>query len=407
MIFLYLIFWLKMYFNVRLKKGSILALILLLCCTLVTVFNTKIGKAESNSLIRVRHFNIEEVLEGTNRDSLVGSFNALKGYLIKLNLSSYSTNNGPFHTSVRICSANHGVIFGAEGPNFSQIIQLDFEDTYNITIYKSPTFCCVQFIGVIDVVSSESSQNWVEVERFSGGSWWGGTKLFKIDNFEWRIRWNYEPVIVFGSDTAVVFDIQVLDAKSQLVELVRSDEKTTGTVNFHQSGEFYLYIIGFNTEDYTIIIEETIDSVPEFPYSDNWVEVTRFTENSEFLQRTFTIEHAKWRIRWEYEPEPAVSEETPALYVYVWDQEFPDKYFESILKNGANDTSGTLYIHNRTGIFFLGIIRTVKSFTLIIEQNIDSIPESPSWTILPLILTTLLFLVVVKRKLYTLNPELR
>ena len=36
-----------------------------------------------------------------------------------------------------------------------------------------------------------------------------------------------------------------------------------------------------------------------------------------------------------------------------------------------------------------------------------AIPEFPSWTILPLVLTITLFSVVVKRKLYTRNPELR
>jgi hypothetical protein len=143
-------------------------------------------------------------------------------------------------------------------------------------------------------------------------------------------------------------------------------------------------------------------TIPEFPFSVNWVEVTRFTENSEFLNRTFTTEHAEWRIRWEYEPDPEVPEEQPALYVYVWDQEYPNRYFETILKEGTNETSGTLYFNNRTGTFFLGVIRTVKSFTLIIEQNIDSIPEFPSWIILPAFLVAT-FLAIMFRKRYSIN----
>ena len=111
----------------------------------------------------------------------------------------------------------------------------------------------------------QSSKSWVEVDRFSGGSWWGGTRLFRIGHFEWRIRWNYEPTIDLSSETAVVFDIQVLDSKSERVELVRCSEQTNGTIYLYQDGEFYLYIIGFNTDNYTIIIEQNIESIPEFP----------------------------------------------------------------------------------------------------------------------------------------------
>ena len=252
----------------RRRKASLL--VLLLSPVWALILNIGTIRAECNSEIAGWCYSIDKVLEGTDRDFLVGTFNATKGSRINVNLSSFSTNDGPFSTYLRICSANHGVIFGAGGPNFFETIILDFEDTYNITIYKSPTFSCVKFVGAIDVFREEpvaqlSSENWVEVERFSGGNWWGGTRSFRIDNFEWRIRWKYEPTIDYGSNTAVVFNIQVLDAKSQRVEFVRSDEKTNGVLYLYQSGEFYLYIIGFNTDNFTIIIEQNIDSVPEFP----------------------------------------------------------------------------------------------------------------------------------------------
>lgn len=254
-----------MHLTFKQRTVSQLVLVLFLCSAWGTIFNIGMVKAESNSLIAVGHFTIQEVLDGIDRDFFVCSFSALKGDWIKLNLSSYSTNNRPFQTSVRIYSANHGVIFGAEGPDYSQIVHLGYDDTYNITIHKSRTFSSVQFSGIIDVFREESSENWVEVDKFSGGSWWGGTRLFRIGYFEWRIRWNYEPTIDLSSETAVVFDIQVLDSKSELVELVRCGEKTNGTIYLYQYGEFYLYIIGFNTDKYTIIIEQNINSIPEFP----------------------------------------------------------------------------------------------------------------------------------------------
>ena len=251
------------------RKASVLILFLLLCSFWVVFSNTGIINAESNSLVTVKdeHFIIREVL-GAFNNFFVGSFNASGGYWIELDLSCQSTDNGPFIVYLDILSATHGSILSAKETEFSQTVYLDYEDVYNITIAKSPFYSSVRINGIIDVFhqepSDEPSENWVEVERFSGGSWWGGTRLFRIDNFEWRIRWNYEPSIDFGSDNAVVFDIQVLDAKSKRVELVRSDGKTNGTVHLHQSGQFYLYIIGFNTNNYTIIIEQNIDSVPEF-----------------------------------------------------------------------------------------------------------------------------------------------
>ena len=152
---------------------------------------------------------------------------------------------------------------------------------------------------------------------------------------------------------------------------------------------------------WTHTIHFTIDtSNPKLSSPENWVEVTRFNENSQFLTTKFTIEYEEWRIKWKYESNPEISEEQPALYVYVWDQEYPDTYFETILKKGTNETSGTLYIHNRPGTFSLGVIRTVKSFTLIIEQNIESIPEFPSWTILLLFLINTLSVIGFRKKFF-------
>jgi len=143
-----------------------------------------------------------------------------------------------------------------------------------------------------------------------------------------------------------------------------------------------------------------------FASSDNWSEVVRFTdEGTGFQTEPFTIDHVDWRIRWEYEPDPEVPDEHPALHVYVYAQEAPGTWFESIRKNGTEETSGTLYIHDRNGTFFLIIIRAVQSYTLIVEQNLDSIPEFPSWKILPLILLVTI-VVTAYRKKFTKHSQI-
>ncbi len=136
-----------------------------------------------------------------------------------------------------------------------------------------------------------------------------------------------------------------------------------------------------------------------FATSSNWVEVTRFTEDgTKFSTDFFTIDNVEWRIRWEYEPQPEVPEEHPTFYVYVYAQESPGTYFETILQKGTEETNGTLYIHDRNGTFFLTIIRAVQSFTLIIEQDLTSIPEFPSWIILPLFLMLTVVAVIISKK---------
>jgi len=145
----------------------------------------------------------------------------------------------------------------------------------------------------------------------------------------------------------------------------------------------------------------TVTSGIVFASSDNWSEVVRFADAGIILEtEPFTVDHVEWRIRWEYEPEPEVPEEHPSLHVYVYTQEYPGSWFESIRKRGTEETNGTLYIHDKNGTFHLTIISAVQNYTLIIEQNLESIPEFPSWIILPLFLIATSLAITIKKRLF-------
>ena len=131
-----------------------------------------------------------------------------------------------------------------------------------------------------------------------------------------------------------------------------------------------------------------------------WVEVARFIGDSPMLGDTehFIIDHIEWRIRWEYAPRPN-EEDLSVFQIYVETYEEFHKRVDSVLNWGSGVYTGTLYISDDYGQYFLMRLSNVPSYTIIVEQNIESIPEFPSWIILPLLLVGTLMITVYKKKL--------
>ena len=75
-------------------------------------------------------------------------------------------------------------------------------------------------------------------------------------------------------------------------------------------------------------------------------------------------------------------------------------YVNSIIEIGSEKRSGTSYVHDYQSTFFM-IINVIgtKNYTIIVEQDIGSIPEFPSWIILPLFVTATLFGILVRKRL--------
>jgi hypothetical protein len=160
---------------------------------------------------------------------------------------------------------------------------------------------------------------------------------------------------------------------------------------------FRLLSMGLSTLFFLIIVTSGI----VFASSNDWSEVTRFSGSGteHYTTDYFNCEHVEWRIRWEYVPNPALP--LLALFsVYTYPQGEDTSYIDSIIKIGTNDTNGTSYIHNNNGIFYSKInVATTESYTIIIEQDLNSIPEFPSWVILPLFLVVTLFSIIIRENL--------
>ena len=124
--------------------------------------------------------------------------------------------------------------------------------------------------------------------------------------------------------------------------------------------------------------------------AENWVEVTRFAGSGaqNYTTNYFTCNNAEWRIRYEYVTNPQLSILT-FFKVFIYSKGEDAIYVDSIDKFGANDTSGILNVHNKTGAFYLKINANTQSYKIFIEQDTNSVPEFPSWTI-PLLLAMML-----------------
>ena len=160
---------------------------------------------------------------------------------------------------------------------------------------------------------------------------------------------------------------------------------------------------------------------------DNWVEVNRwsgeaFPEPNHLTTGNFVCDHVEWRIRWIYTATGSPFESF--LVIQVYEQGNPES-IDLIYKSSYFSQSGTNNIRNNSGTFYMnGTIANIEEYTIIVEQNVDSIPtptpvptsqptqsptsspsptpsvpEVPIWIILALVTTaTLLTVLFIRRK---------
>jgi len=134
--------------------------------------------------------------------------------------------------------------------------------------------------------------------------------------------------------------------------------------------------------------------------ADNWVEVIRFEGNESTQTEIFTCDYVEWRIRWEFDPGHWHFPQLHTFSVTTYPQGEDIFYVDSIFEMANGSKSGNSYIHDNDGKFYMKISTgIIANYTIIVEQNLDSIPEFPSWTILPLLLIATLLIIICKQRL--------
>ncbi|MFW9853371.1 MAG: hypothetical protein ACFFDS_10535 [Candidatus Thorarchaeota archaeon] len=142
-----------------------------------------------------------------------------------------------------------------------------------------------------------------------------------------------------------------------------------------------------------------------FASSENWVEVVRFSYSGpdphEYrITEPFTCDHVDWRIRWEFYFEHTHFPEFGHFSVRTYPKG-ENTSIDEIHVDGFGERNGTSYIFNNKGEFYMRIstLSVVTSYTIIVEQNLDSIPEFPSWILLPLFFVVTWFGIIIRKKL--------
>jgi len=139
-----------------------------------------------------------------------------------------------------------------------------------------------------------------------------------------------------------------------------------------------------------------------FASLENWVEVARFNGSREITTDYFTCDHVEWRIRYEFYYDHTHWPTFPHFRVTVYSHEgnYSEK-IDFISVNGTEERNGTVYI-NSNGEFYLEIVplNIVTRYAVIVEQNLESsIPEFPSWIILPLFVMATIAVVIYRNRL--------
>jgi hypothetical protein len=252
--------------------------------------------------------------------------------------------------------------------------------------------------------SSSENWNWVEVARITGDTY----NLYETEPFNisssvsvWRIVWEYEPRTDVPEDrTGITINVYTgVSGDHKLIEISRTGiyNGNEQTRYFHEQGVFRLKISS-NTQNFTVRIEKSMGYIPE-PPSDNWVEVTRFIGTKGFTTDAFVCNHTEWRIRWEFDPGQWLFPDLYTLKVTTYKMGESTAYNQIIEPPNGNLKGVELL--NQSGTFYMKIDSGLSdSYTIIIEENIDSIPEFPSLT--PLMITVIVgvaVLVIYRRSL--------
>ena len=135
--------------------------------------------------------------------------------------------------------------------------------------------------------------------------------------------------------------------------------------------------------------------------SGDWVEVISFSGSNSTQTELFTIDHADWRIRWEYDPGHWHFSDMHEFHVITYPEGSSLIVVDMISGTPGVNQNGTSYVDDGSGSYYMEISAgIIDSYTVVVEQNIESIPEFPSWVVLPLFLAATLVAICLGKRVH-------
>jgi hypothetical protein len=131
----------------------------------------------------------------------------------------------------------------------------------------------------------------------------------------------------------------------------------------------------------------------------NWNKVVEFSGSGTegYLTEDFNCDYAEWRIVWNYSTFPENADSAVfSFFIYPGQGGL---YISNISLTGASNTSGVSYVHNQTGTFYGAVnVENTASYDIIIEQDLDSIPELPPSMSLLVVSATIVLVFASQRR---------
>lgn len=265
-------------------------------------------------------------------------------------------------------------------------------------------------LGSMSGVVFASSDNWVEVMTINrSGSASINSGLFTIDYSEWRIRWQFEPGEHWHFPQLTFLNISIYEEgelDNYFANIYGSGNQNNGTYYIADKiGEFYMKINTGMIDDFSVIIEQNIESIPEFPLDSNslFEEKTYHVHNthdfyvvkicSNSTVSDFCFHYALMRISFYVNGTIG----TTGLCNVTIPSEFMSTEF-SIFKDEKPLIKNSDYTETFNGTHYLFTITYQHSTHLIEVFANNNIPEFPSWTILPMFLIVTLMVTIYRRR---------
>jgi len=243
----------------------------------------------------------------------------------------------------------------------------------------------------MSMISSVGATEWIEVTRFSDHS--DGsvrTQSFTCNYVEWRIRWEYvgSEYTIFniytysqGEDDLFI-DFITNSADVEAVETILTMNWTSEPIGYNLEATVEGYIINHgNVSVDNIIINLMFNTLTSqfiaYPVYDNWTKniIINSLAPNETLQINETYFH------------PNNVQRTSITG------------FNYNVKYLTGETSGISYIHDQEGTFYMDIsAANIENYTIIVEEDVDSIPEFTPVTLAIVLIAVSILAVVLSKK---------